>query len=289
MKSSSPFVAPLFVVLLACSPASPAAPTAPSSPHAAPTPEAAPVLEGSADSTRPAEPDDARGGRLYDRWTGEAEVDAPDAIRLKNLYGWDLRGAEGIYGPEYQNKSGVSARNLLAAPQPEDALVAWLSAGDEELPGLGAHLDDAALRELAVFIAMTQRGELPGPDAFFRLSKDAPKNYELVSGADVAAGRTTYGAACAHCHGSDGTTIPIDETLSLGAFMRGKAYEGWFKVLHGHPGSPMGREIAFDSPQEATTKTLGILAALCDRDAYPALEGQADVADGDPRCGAYLK
>jgi len=263
--------------MLACSPASkPAVATAGS----AETPEAA----------APAKADDARGGRLFDRWTAEAQVEsAQGAVRLKNLFGWDMRGAEGVYGPKYQNKSGVSSRNLLATAQSEDELVAWLSAGDDEVPALGEHLDDEALRDLAAFIAMMQRGDLPGPDAFFTLSEDAPKNYVLVAGADATAGHTLYADACGHCHGDDGTDIPIDETLSLGAFMRTKAYEGWFKILNGHPGSSMGREIEFSSADDAATQTLGIMAALCDRTTYPVLDGQEDVADGDLRCGAYLR
>jgi cytochrome c5 len=255
-----------------------------------PAPPATPPVAATPDTPQEAaSADDARGGRLYDRWTAEAGVEADGATRLKNLYGWDLRGAEGIYGPDYQNKSGVSARNLLAAQQSETELVAWLSAGDDELPALGGQLDEAALRDLATFIAKMQRGDLPGPDAFFSLSADAPKNYVLVAGADAAAGKTMYDDACGHCHGADGADIKIDETLSLGAFMRTKAYEGWFKILNGHPGSPMGREIEFGSAEEAASQTLGIMAALCDRGSYPALEGESDVADGDPRCGAYLK
>ncbi|MCR9160201.1 MAG: hypothetical protein ACE37F_37235 [Nannocystaceae bacterium] len=261
---------------LACS----ATPSNPAKPPVDPLPE--PILDA-------APADDARGGRLYDRWTAEADVNVEGAQRLKNLYGWDMRGTEGIYGPAYQNKSGVSTRNLLAAPQSEADLVAWLSAGDDELPALGEHLGEADLRDLAAFIAKMQRGDLPGPDAFFSLSADAPKHYVLVEGAEPAAGKALYADACEHCHGADGAQIQIDATLSLGAFMRTKAYEGWFKVLNGHPGSTMGREIAFDSADEAARQTLGILAALCDRDAFPPLPGQPDVPDGDPRCGAYLK
>lgn len=270
------------VVALACDAKSTPPSTPPTPSDAAPPedPTATPVAGGA---------DDARGGRLYDRWTAEAGVEVEGAKRLKNIYGWDLRGADGIYGPKYQNKSGVSERNLLATQQSEEELIAWLSAGDGDLPGLGGHVDDAALRDLAAFISMMQRGELPGPGAFFTLSETAPKNYVLVQGADATRGQVTYADACAHCHGKDGTNIPIDETLSLGAFMRAKAYEGWFKILNGHPGSTMGREIEFDSAEDAAEQTLGIMAALCDRGLYPPLEGQSDVADDDPRCGAYLK
>ena len=265
-------------VALACDAKSPTTP--PSSPDAAPE-QTAPMQASKLD--------DARGGRLYDKWTAEAGVEVDGAKRLKNIYGWDMRGAEGVYGPKYQNKSGVSPRNLLATQQSEEELVAWLTDGDAELPGLGAHVDEADLRDLATFIAMMQRGDLPGPDAFFTLSETAPKNYVLVAGADPTRGQTTYADACSHCHGEDGTNIAIDETLSLGAFMRTKAYEGWFKILNGHPGSTMGREIEFDSADDAASQTLGIMAALCDRATFPPLEGQSDVADDDPRCAAYLK
>lgn len=288
--------------LLACSSSS--APKAtPPSPDAA-TSEAEPV----------AAVDDARGGRLYDKWFKETATDldpgksggvrgdgtllnvagevldsSGHSYRLKNLFGWDMRGAEGIYGPAYQNKPYVLSKNLLSQTQSEEELLAWLRGGDEELPALGEVLDDAALRDLANFIAKTQRGELPGPEKFFTLSADAPKNYILVAGGDAAAGKPVYADACAGCHGADGTEIPIDETLSLGAFMRTKAYEGWFKVINGHPGTAMGREIEFASADEAAATTLGILAALCDRGTYPPLAGQSDVPDGDLRCGDYLQ
>lgn len=288
--------------MLACS-SSPSPGPTPPSPDAA-TPEA-PLTTA---------PNDARGGRLYDKWSKETSTDlepgkaggargdgtllnatgevvdpAGHSYRLKNLFGWDMRGSEGIYGPAYQNKSYVLSTNLLAQTQSEEELLAWLRAGDEELPALAEVLDDAALRDLAAFIAKTQRGELPGPDQFFTLSAEAPKNYVLVAGGDAAAGKPAYADSCASCHGEDGTSIPIDETLSLGAFMRTKAYEGWFKVINGHPGSPMGREIEFESGEEAAKITLGIIAALCDRGAYPPLAGQSDVVDGDLRCGAYLR
>lgn len=282
-----------------------------SSPSSAPTPT---PPTPATDASAPEGADDARGGRLYDKWfkesasgfepgkSGGARNDgtlinaAGDVVdpsghsyRLKNLFGWDMRGAEGIYGPAYQNKPYVLSKNLLAQTQSEEELVAWLRAGDEELPALAEVLDDAALRDLASFIAKTQRGELPGPDKFFTLSADAPKNYVLVTGGDADAGKPAYAESCAHCHGDDGTSIPIDETLSLGAFMRTKAYEGWFKVINGHPGTAMGREIDFASADEAAATTLAIIAALCDRGTYPALAGQSDVADGDVRCGDYLR
>ncbi len=272
-----------------------------------------------ADAAAPATPetvssvDDAWGGRLFDRWYGELKLDfkpgesggprgdgsllGPDgapraakghSYRLKNFFGWDLRGADGIYGPAYQNKPYVSKRNLLSTTQSVDELIVWLAQGDEEIPAYGDVLDEDALRATATFIHKMQAGELPGPERVWRLSKDAPKNYVLNEGADVEAGRTAYADSCSHCHGEDGTDIDIHGS-SVGAYMRSKAYEGWIKVINGHPASGMEREIEFASADEAAAVTLNIIAALCDRTVFPPLEGKDDVADGDLRCGGYLE
>ena len=34
---------------------------------------------------------------------------------------------------------------------------------------------------------------------------------------------------------------------------------------------------------------LAIFAALCDRATFPPADAEHEVADGDPRCGAYLR
>lgn len=264
-------------------------------------------------ATEVASVDDAWGGRLFDRWyrelklefspgksggpRGDGTLQGPDgsprdpdghSYRLKNFFGWDLRGASGIYGPDYQNKSYVVKRDLLAKPQSVDELMAWLRDGDADIPAYGEVMSDDALRATATFIAKMQNGELPRADAIWSLSKDAPKNYALNEGADLALGKQAYADACASCHGDDGTEINIDD-MSLGTFARTKGYEAWIKVLNGHPGTQMHREIEFDSAEQAASMTLGILAALCDRTQYPVREGQDAVADGDLRCGAYLK
>src|SRR5690606_26344645 len=115
------------------------------------------------------------------------------------------------------------------------------------------------------------------------LSADAPKHYVLNEGADVGNGARQYARLCAGCHGETGDAMAIDGTLTLGSFGRMNAYEGWLKVVNGHPGSPMGR-------QSTDAKViLDLFAALCDRSAFPAKPGAEDVADGDARCGAYLK
>ena len=219
--------------------------------------------------------DTEKGGRLFDKTTPE--------VRLKNIFGWDLRGQEGIYGPSYQAKEGVSAVNLLTDTRSADELVAWLSAGDEEVPALGDALSADELADLAAFIVAVRERELPHPEQVWSLSEAAPKNYELLPGADVEAGAGLIAGKCSGCHGDDGTSILIDEHYTLGAYARTKAYEAWIKIVNGQPGTGMGRQ------SSDAGEVLNILAALCDRSAFPGKDTEHDAPDGDPRCGDYLR
>lgn len=269
-------------------------------------------------------PDDARGGRLFDNWRAEkkltesfvpdssktAELDGKGGpngngtlgsgsgtplpntghdYRLKNLLGWDLRGESGIYGPELQNKPYVLSRDLLADTRPPDELRAWLSQGDERTPAFGQVLDATDIDDLVAYVVATRSNELARPDHLFQLDAGVPKNYRLSSGGDGARGRERYANTCAACHGKDGREIPIDETESLGTMSRTSGYEVWFKIVNGQPGTEMGRQVSESSGAEQERAILDLFAALCDRQAFPALAGGKDVASGDARCGAYLR
>jgi hypothetical protein len=211
--------------------------------HRASTPEvggAPPAESGEAPSSRP---DLARGGRLYDNWrveAGLAEIFVPSRgetpgrggpngdgtlndgsgrlmanpghdYRLKNFFGWDLRGQNGIYGPRHQNKASVLGTDLLADSRSADALAKWLGQGDEDVPAFGEVLDAADLADLAAFIVAVREGALPGPNDVFRLSVEATKHYELVDTAQVDAGHNYVAATCAKCHGDDGRAIRIND------------------------------------------------------------------------------
>lgn len=302
---------PLFaLVLVACGPKSTAEPTAD------PTTEAAADAPTTGTPATPAL-DANTGGRLFDKWYADASFDGsfkaddkstPDAdgsggpngngtlndgsgkpvlntghgYRLKNLFGWDLRGTAGIYGASYQNKSTAIDVNLLEDSRDAAAIAAWLKAGDDKVPAYGDVLSDAHLAAIADFIVGVRDKTLPHPDDVFALSADAPKNYTLAAGADLQAGAEAYGKRCAGCHGKDGNNFPL-EGLSLGNYARAKAYEAWFKIASGQPGTKMG------SQASEGKMVLSILAALCDRKAFPAADTKDEVPDGDPRCGAYLK
>ena len=87
---------------------------------------------------------------------------------------------------------------------------------------------------------------------------------------DPAAGHAAYASTCAACHGADGALLLLEDgAFTLGSFARREAYEGWLKVLVGHPGRVMGPRVpAGPSRAEQATWILDVFAALCDRGAW---------------------
>jgi mono/diheme cytochrome c family protein len=111
----------------------------------------------------------------------------------------------------------------------------------------------------------------------------------LAAGGDPSRGRDRYAVSCADCHGDDGRYMTIDDTQSLGTLSRSSAYEVWFKMLNGQPGTDMRRQIVDRAGADQERAILDVLAALCDRAAFPAMAGSKDVPDADPRCAGYLR
>lgn len=276
-----------------------------------------PVAEPAPPTTPNAEvhaSDDGAGGRLFDKWYAELDIGfapgkhggprgdgtlrsatgatlLPDGheYRLKNLFGWDLRGTSGIYGPAYMNKPYVLEVDLLTDRRTRAELAAWLATGDERVPAFAEVLSAEQLDQIAGFVVDVREGWLPRPDGIFELSADTPNNYRLRAGGDATEGVAIYGSRCASCHGADGNAIAIDETHGVGSYARTKAYEVWFKILNGQPGTAMHREIALTGGPDGTQQILDMLAGLCDRTRFPAKDAKEEVADGDSRCGAYLR
>ncbi len=216
--------------------------------------------------------------------------DAGHDYRLKNLFGWDLKGKDGIYGPAFMNKPYVVKQNLLSGKATPAELVAMLKKGDAGLPSYAGALDDEALAAIAEFVVATRDRKLVHPDDVFELKKGSPNNYVLKPGGDATRGKALIKERCSACHGDDGTKELFDDgEFSLGSHARQKAYEDWLKISAGQPGSPMGAQLR-GSPSEMTKELLDIFAALCDRTAFPLGKAKGkDVPNGDPRCGAYLK
>lgn len=271
--------------------------------------------------------DALRGGRLYDEFYGEnpefafvpddPETPALDGrggpsgngtlpnsrgstlsnaldhgYRIKSFFGWDLRGADGVYGPEYHDKPYVAAYNLLDDPLTREQIARLLVDGAADVPAYGQIMPEEDLSDLVAFVLAVRAHELPRPSDIWDLDRSAPNGYVLRAGANVAAGRAAIRSSCGTCHGADGAKMLFDDgEFSLGTLARSGAYEVWFKIVAGNPGSPMGSQVpSNESWSTQSQMVLDVLAALCDRSAFPAGgASEPDVAANDPGCGSYLR
>jgi cytochrome c5 len=212
--------------------------------------------------------------------------------RFKGLFGWDLRGAEGIHGAAFRDKPAVLLPNVLTNTDGRDVWIARITKGEDAIPGYGSVLTGPQIEALVDFMLGVRDSKLPRPDELFTLTTRAAGGYSIVAGVDAARGHALFAATCAECHGTDGAELLFDEgEHSLGTLARTEGYEVWLKVLNGQPGSPMGPQLDPNLTRDQQVSALRDLqAALCDRTRYP--RGKAtheDVPNGDPRCGAALK
>lgn len=304
------------VLVSACSPSGESASDVRNAPAASPT--------SSADMATL-----ALGGRLFDKWYGETATgfvpDDPETpefdgeggpngngtlndlagnvilntgahnYRLKNLFGWDMRGDTGIYGAKYQAKEFVLPAGPLSEQYANDAHAVWeerLRRGEEGIPAFGAVLSDADIAALVSYMLAVRDRVLVHPDQLYTLEESAPKGFVLLPGGNAERGLELYDTTCAECHGRDGTKVMFDNgEQSLGQHARYYGYAVSMISLVGEPGSAMGPLYDDLPPADEQAQTLlNLLAALCDRDRFgigPATD--PDVPDADPRCGAYLR
>lgn len=265
------------------------------------------------------------GGRLFDNWAAEIGMEfvpddpstpaldgkggpfgngtlpnhegAPLAnaghdYRLKNLFGWDLRGGDGVYGERYLNKTHVLLPDLLKNTETRNVWVSRLTHGEDAIPAYGKVLNAEQIDALVTFLMGMRDGTLPQPTDIYVLTSKEQGHYTLVAGADVARGHEVFAQTCARCHGADGAKWAVEDgKYSVGSIARQKAYETWLKVLNGQPGTDMHGQVEHTLAREQKAGVLrDLMAALCDSKRYP--KGQStepEVADGDPRCGSYLR
>jgi mono/diheme cytochrome c family protein len=182
--------------------------------------------------------------------------------------------------------------DLLKNTEDRETWITRLEKGEDAIPAYGSVLTRPQLEALVDFLLAVRDGALPQPDDIFQLSRDTPGNYRLQPGGDAARGQAYYAQTCAHCHGADGTAFLLDGgEHSLGSLMRVEGYATWLKILSGQPGSDMHAQVPEGATREQLTQIVRDLdAALCDRTRFPrGNASHADVPDGDPRCGEYLK
>jgi len=215
--------------------------------------------------------------------------------RLKNLFGWDMRGDAGIYGRDYQAKPWVLPSGPLSPQHARTSRSQWIARvtnGEGGLPAYGDVMSTAEIEAVVDFMLAVRDGRTAHPDNLYRLSTESPNGFVLAPGGDADRGHKLYDAQCAECHGTDATQIIFDNgEQSLGQHARYYGYAVAMIALSGEPGSDMGPELSLNlSVAEQTSALLDLFAALCDRERYPrGAATDPDVPDGDPRCGAYLR
>lgn len=226
---------------------------------------------------------------------GEPIANAGHAYRLKNLFGWDMLGDAGIYGRDYQAKPWVLPTGPLSPVHARDSRADWitrLTNGDGGLPAYKDVMSTEDIAALVDFMLAVRDRSLPYPDDLYALSTASPKGFVMASGGDAERGHRFYTTQCADCHGADAANIIFDNgEQSLGQHARYYGYAIAMIVLSGEPGSEMGPQLPPGlNVTEQTELLVDLIAALCDRTRYPRGAGtDPEVADEDPRCGAYLR
>lgn len=230
-------------------------------------------------------------GTLPDE-NGKPMPNAGHDYRLINLLGLDLHGASGISGKAYKNASCVLLPDLLKNTDSREVWLGRLTRGEDAIPAYASVLSPTQTAALADFLIAMRDGALPQPDDLFTLDEKAPGFYRLKEGGDAARGQALIENKCKGCHGADGTNIEIEAGQhSLGTFLRARASEAWLKILVGNAGTSMGPQLDKNAPRAVLSQELrDIFAAGCDRARFPrGKASEADVPNGDARCGAYLQ
>lgn len=183
----------------------------------------------------------ARGGRGYDKFWIEYDVDSPDTRhasypvegnakpsdtwRCKECHGWDYLGKQGAYGTG-SHSTGIGG--ILNSQ--DQSVTAILDVLSSDTHGYDAVLPVEALQQIALFVSEGQIDMRP------------IINYEnkSVSG-NTMQGKTTFSNICADCHGNDGKEFNFshdaDEPEFVGTVASDNPWETLHKIRNGHPGA----------------------------------------------------
>ncbi len=189
--------------------------------------------------------DIAHGGRLYDKWYGEAEGAAKPTEshalyptdrkyakkaganwRCKECHGWDYMGKDGAYA-KGKHSTGIKGVNAMRNADP-GAVVKILEGGSH---GFAGKLSAGDLNALALFVTKGQIDVSPYVDM-------ASKK---VNG-DAAKGAGYFDTICAQCHGADGRDINFktpEKPEFVGTIANANPWEFLHKVYNGQPGEQM--------------------------------------------------
>jgi len=153
------------------------------------------------------------GGRLYDNWMVELDLNPPDGNqpiwdrqsdstrsgrvtwRCKECHGWDYQGAEGVFGPDairYTGFSGVAGTIGLNIEE----VKAWLNGSNDPEHNFLELTNSGVLDDLTAFLLTMQ------VDTNLLLDRQTGLSY-----GDEVNGRNLFISACAECHGVSGRSI----------------------------------------------------------------------------------
>ena len=191
----------------------------------------------------------ARGGKLYDKWFGVLDTDAPKAAhsaypadgkyagkggadwRCKECHGWDYLGKNGAYA-KGKHFSGIIGISGMAGADPAKIMAVLKDATH----ALADKMDAGDFQDLANFVSQGQIDM----DPFIDRASKTPKG-------DNGRGKVYFNTLCVQCHGLDGRKPK--EMKPFGAQM-GNPWEVMHKIMNGQPGEQMPALRALD-PQIA--------------------------------------
>ena len=173
----------------------------------------------------------AEGGRIYDKWWKELNLDKPSSThplypasskkkgaatwRCKECHGWDYKGLNGAYskGSHKTDIKGVEKAKNMSTKD----IIATLKS---KLHGYGQVMPDTALLKVANFV---KNGQV---DITSYLDKKT-----LIANGNQKNGKVLFKNNCKECHGSDGKNINF-KTSSNPEFLGTVATENPVETIH---------------------------------------------------------
>lgn len=220
----------------------------------------------------------SKGGIMYDKfWSTEAGFDQgspnlatftsmSDFFRCKQCHAWDLLGRSGSYigrAPK-TSRPNVSAVNLFQIAKTKSAQEIFdglkkstgrrdvsydLSAYNptsnntigDQMPDFSKILSDAQIWDIVKFLKegaldvsqlydAAYTGTYPtGSAVYSNIGKDG----------NASDGKSYFASRCASCHGAEGSSVSLEDNMTVGQFLRSKPNEVQHKVKFGQLGSSM--------------------------------------------------